>query len=235
MLRIMQHIQCFSLRRQRSADLLKQLDLGPLQEVERLYLSGNAMHHLNLPTPFLSLKYLELAGCHLTDLPENLSSLAPNLRVLNLCGNNLTDVSSIAIMRRLERLLLHGNKLKKLSSLSSVLRTIDKLKVLDVRGNPATAGLYSESTAVSGSQVGEPIDYFANFDVYAMHEGERQAWQTLDNQFKETMTSAVRERREAYQQLIWSLCRSLRWHDGKRLSKDELILADRHLETLSTM
>ncbi|ORY85653.1 hypothetical protein BCR37DRAFT_377351 [Protomyces lactucae-debilis] len=230
----MKHLQSFSLRRQRDSNIMANLDWVALREVERLYLSGNILEDFDFPTAFLSLKYLELAGCHLTGLPANLSAAAPNLRVLNACGNQLVDLSCLAELSRLERLFLHGNKLANLAELSRVLGTLDALKVLDVRGNPATKGFYAGSTAISSSQQGDSVDYFANFDVYASGEGERQAWQTLDEQFKATLSPKTLKRREAYQQLVWTLCRSLRWHDGRPLSKDQLVLADQHLEKSAT-
>jgi len=126
-----------------------------VRDVKRLYLSGepvvcfisqdgdpDATHDATAGNPlkgdFLkeacyNLIYLELAACRLTVLPEGMSRLLPNLRVLNLNYNFLEDVEPLAGLRRLEKLTIIGSRLKSTKPLIRLAAEMPDAEMLDFR------------------------------------------------------------------------------------------------------
>lgn len=83
---------------------------------------------------FKSLEVLQLSG-NIDSLPNNLDEIIPNVRILNLQGNNLTDndLKKIAKLKHLEELNLAGNEITNLSP--EFLEFIKNLKKIDLRFN----------------------------------------------------------------------------------------------------
>lgn len=77
--------------------------------------------------------YLEVAACRLTQLPPDLARLIPNVRVLNLNYNFLTDVDALEGLARLRKLTLIGSRLKGTKPLVRMLRGMPDIEMLDFR------------------------------------------------------------------------------------------------------
>lgn len=130
--------------------------LSRAYEVRKLYLSGNYFgvsssaeeeqeeESTFSPTvDFLNLQLLELANCGLASLPEHLGMMFPNLRVLNLNLNALSDLGPLVGIPRLKRVLVSGNRLADCAKLVRVLASFTCLSCVDVRDNPGTVGFYA--------------------------------------------------------------------------------------------
>ncbi|KAM7194879.1 hypothetical protein V8F20_007744 [Naviculisporaceae sp. PSN 640] len=135
--------------------------LSRAYEVRKLYLSGNYFGGSSSssssaeeerqeeestfsPTvDLLNLQLLELANCGLASLPEHLGMMLPNLRVLNLNLNALSDLGPLVGIPRLKRVLVSGNRLADCAKLVRVLASFTCLSCVDVRDNPGTVGFYA--------------------------------------------------------------------------------------------
>lgn len=221
----LKYLESFSIRRQTVPELSLEIDL--FCEVRKLFLSGNAMPDFRLNTTFHSLKYLELAGMQLADLPADFAAMTPNVRVLNLSNNGLLNLESLQGLNRLERLMVPNNKLSSVEQVAEIVMNLPRLKGLDLRANQFTNRLCAPIRA------DHAIDYFANFD--GMRHGSQimEDWISEDDQYQATMSSQLRRRREAYQNLIWTVCRALRWHDGRFLERQQLLMADEYVNSFT--
>jgi len=97
------------------------------------YYVGNAIKSGFFEEHCYNLVYLELAACRLTALPEELASLAPNLRVLNLNYNFLEDVRPLEGLTRLKKLSIIGSRLKGTKALIRLLQRTPEVEMLDFR------------------------------------------------------------------------------------------------------
>ncbi|KAL1840305.1 hypothetical protein VTJ49DRAFT_594 [Mycothermus thermophilus] len=163
-------IDSLSLREQRGEG---RLDLERLlsraYEVRKLYLSGNYLGGggsaekdngggggggFAPKVDLLNLQLLELANCGLSGLPEEFGLSVPNLRVLNLNMNALTDLGALKGVVRLKKLFVAGNRLREGPRVLEVLGGMRSLAVVDLRDNPLTQGFYaSVQVGVVGRQV----------------------------------------------------------------------------------
>jgi protein NUD1 len=94
---------------------------------------GNPLSWAFLQEPCYNLIYLELAACRLTRLPPEASKLLPNVRVLNLNYNFLTDARALEGLARLRKLTLIGSRLKGTKALIRMLRRMPDIEMLDFR------------------------------------------------------------------------------------------------------
>ena len=104
--------------------------------VERLksrFMIGNPLKDGFVTEPCYNLVYLELAACRLTKLPEDMSALVPNVRVLNLNYNFLEDVECLGGLTRLKKLTVIGSCLKSTKGLIRVLERMKDMEVVDFR------------------------------------------------------------------------------------------------------
>jgi Leucine-rich repeat (LRR) protein len=109
------------------------LSMGHLRDVKRFYLSGNPIPTAFPSEKFFNLTYLELAMCQITTLPENLATVVPNVRTLNLNHNFIEDLSPLSGLSRLGKLTVVGARLSKCRPIASVLETMPELEVIDLR------------------------------------------------------------------------------------------------------
>ncbi|GAD99037.1 hypothetical protein AOR_1_1896144 [Paecilomyces variotii No. 5] len=136
------------------------LDLGLLKDVRKVFLSSNRLspRTLSPSLPMRSVQLLDLASCALPSLPEDFAINFPNVKVLNLNFNALSDAGGIVGMKCLGRLTLVGNRFTRLRRLCQVLAHVGKapsgnrssLKRIDLRGNPLTVGFYPPALSGSG-------------------------------------------------------------------------------------
>jgi hypothetical protein len=95
--------------------------------------AGNPLKPGFLTEPCYNLLYLELAACRLTTLPDDLSKIVPNLRVLNLNYNFLEDVRPLEGLTRLRKLTIIGSRLKGTKPLIRLLQRMPDVEMLDFR------------------------------------------------------------------------------------------------------
>lgn len=113
-----------------------------------LYLSSNSMQEAGfvLPKqPNFTLRCLEIASCGLQALPQGFGDCFPNMRVLNLNFNALSDLSPLQGSIKLKQLLLAKNRIKKMRRTCLTLSRLPALQKIDMRDNPLTVGFYAPS------------------------------------------------------------------------------------------
>lgn len=76
-------------------------------------------------------------------------------------------------------------------------------------------------------------DYFATYDAAIQTLEARQRWLLEDAKFQATLTDDIALRRKAYEGLIYSLSRSLRWHDGHPILQEDLDRADQNIASFT--
>jgi Leucine-rich repeat (LRR) protein len=96
-------------------------------------LPGNPLKRDFLNEACYNVVYLELAACRLTALPEGMSRMVPNLRVLNLNYNFLEDVRPLEGLTRLQKLTIIGSRLKNTKPLIRLLENMPDVEMLDFR------------------------------------------------------------------------------------------------------
>lgn len=158
-------IEVFSVREQFSGQSPElgaslDIDLSPLSDTRKIFLSSNRLSDRTLSPsgPMLALQLLDIASCGIRVLPDHFGKDFPNLRVLNLNFNSISDLGSIANMRGLSRLTAAGNRISRLRMLCQVVARIGRssqhdsssLKTLDLRNNPLTVGFYPPPISGSG-------------------------------------------------------------------------------------
>ncbi|KAL1971336.1 hypothetical protein VTN77DRAFT_288 [Rasamsonia byssochlamydoides] len=159
------HLEVLSLREQMSlqstepASILD-IDISAMKDIRKLFLSSNRLSEriLSPSVPVLSLQLLDLASCGLNGLPAHFGASFPNLRVLNLNFNALTELRGIKGMNGLGRLTVVGNRVSRLRTLCQVIGRLGRtdryghssLRTIDLRGNPLTVGFYPPPVSGSG-------------------------------------------------------------------------------------
>jgi protein NUD1 len=112
----------------------RRLASSDVRDVKRLYLSGNPENDFSfLTVPCYNLVYLELAGCRIETLPAVLATLVPNVRVLNLNYNFVSDASPLQGLVRLKRLTLVGSRLKGTKGILKALQKMPDMEMVDLR------------------------------------------------------------------------------------------------------
>lgn len=107
--------------------------MSHIRDVKRLYLSGNPIPTSFPSEKFFNLVYLELAMCQLDSLPTHLAQVIPNVRVLNLNFNALSELSPLEGLTRLKKLSVVGARVEKCRGLVRVVGSLKELESLDLR------------------------------------------------------------------------------------------------------
>ena len=218
--------------------------LASAYEVRKLFLSGNNLSSssFGLPVDFLNLQYLELANCGLRSLDPRLGQLTPNLRVLNLNFNALTDLAPLRYVPRLKKLLVAGNRLADARAFTRVLQGFPHLARLDARDNPATLGFYPPPVVAvaaprtasreGAGEDGVPVDVAAEHqdqdqdDPFVLPDLAHPAAQERDARFQARVDADTRMRRRLYEVVVLARCRRLRTLDGLPARRDLLARRD---------
>jgi hypothetical protein len=191
-------------------------------DVRNLYISSNLTHSLGISQHLLNLQRLELASMGLTELPENFGQLTPNIRSINLNFNSIKDLRPLLNIKRLDELLLAGNKLERLRANALVLGKFETLSKLDWRDNPLTLRFYastSESRVMSLRQ--KPSDEQLT-DRFVLPDGDAEA----DIQHLSRLDYETRIRRRVTEMMLANLCKNLRELDGLRFDKARVLVKD---------
>jgi len=243
--RRLRKLENLSLRNQGGKGLT--LNMNDIRDVKRLYLSGNLLSHRFLTEPCYNLIYLELAACRLEHLPAGLVCLIPNIRILNLNYNFLTDASALEGLTRLRKLTLIGSRLKGTKSLVRVLRRMPEIEMVDFRMNPCTLGWYlpilvqdvpgvlqPSENMNCGDDKHDPIQDRAGsrggWGGSAAPHSHAQSWQELDAKFRCGLPDEAYVGRLAYRGLVMRACPNVRMLDGVMVEAGERDKAERLLQ-----
>ncbi|ROW03695.1 hypothetical protein VMCG_05434 [Cytospora schulzeri] len=210
------HLDNLSLREQGGSKPLDMSFLESAYEVRKLFLSGNRVEFFTPPRDYLNLQLLDLANCGLRRLPDDLGEMMPNLRVLNLNFNGLSDVSGIVGIPRLKRLLLAGNRLADTKPLFKLMGQFPWLMEVDLRDNLITQGLYLPVHVIRREEVVESGDIFRLPD----------AGPERDARFCGRLDMDTRINRRVYERKFVRACNQLQKLDGLPINRQIRHLKD---------
>ncbi|EAT85731.2 hypothetical protein SNOG_07080 [Parastagonospora nodorum SN15] len=222
----LRHLRTFSARDQMlSSDSDVETCVSNLvrnSDVRNLYISLNPTHGLEISQHLLNLQRLELASMGLKELPEKFGQLTPNIRSINLNFNSIKDLRPLLNIKRLDELLLVGNKLERLRANALVLGKLGTLSKLDWRDNPLTLRFYaptSENRIISLRQ--KPSDEQLT-DRFVLPDGDSEA----DCIHLERLDFETRIRRRVTEMMLANLCKNLRELDGLVFDKARVLIKD---------
>ncbi len=201
-------------------------------EVRKLYISGNVYPSFTPRTEFLNLQYLELASSGLEALPPDFGYMVPNVRVLNLNFNALSDIRPLLGIRRLKKLQLAGNRLSRLRRTTAILSRLLHLTKLDLRNNPLTQGFYPPITETrlivhEDHHNAEP----SLLEPFTLPNADKE----VDHAFAGRLDQGTRLRRRVYEMLFASGCGRLRALDGLAFDTGDVLSRDGVWEKLHAL
>lgn len=220
-------LDSLSLREQRCEHPLDLSFLSKAYEVRKLYLSGNLLANFSPQVDFLNLQLLELSNCGLRSLPESLGQMMPNLRVVNLNFNAISDLGPLRFIPRLKRVLAAGNRLNDSASVIDILAEFPQLTTVDLRDNPITQGFYAPLQVLV--RQGEEAAADA-VDSFTLPGGDAER----DATYSRRLDLETRMRRRLYEQVFADSCGRLRTLDGLPLRRDVGELRDAVWAALAT-
>ncbi|WVQ85676.1 hypothetical protein IAT38_007842 [Cryptococcus sp. DSM 104549] len=237
-------LENLSLRNQRTATL--RLTLQDLENVQRLYLSGNSLSEdFFPPTPLYALVYLEAAACKITRWPSAFAESMPSLKVLNLNYNYLTSLDGVKGLRGLRKLTLVGGRLgggeseKEGRYVLVGLKGLVNLEELDLRMNPSTLSYYFPLLLSPTSPATPALDPStptkSNQSTLTTSAQPAAAppktWHTYDTRFRKNLPDEWYSKRLVYRGLVMQACPGIRRldgisvEDGERRKAGELLRA----------
>ncbi|KAL8872547.1 MAG: hypothetical protein Q9174_001839 [Haloplaca sp. 1 TL-2023] len=209
------------------------------RSVRDLFLSGNTIRIFAPDDDLLNLQHLELASTGLQSLSDDFGLKCPNLRVLNLNFNALTELRPLLGVVRLEQLHLVENRISRLRRTANVLACVGKeLGVIDLRQNPLTLGYYvlqqqrrptaeRQLTLASrneNSQVTRHNDAGDGSDgcAYLLPQMDKAA----DDTSRQRLDEDTKIRRRVYELLVSLRCPKLERLDGLFLDRKKIASKD---------
>ncbi|KAG2065040.1 hypothetical protein BDR04DRAFT_1109154 [Suillus decipiens] len=230
-------LENLSMRNQTSCGFY--LSTRQFRDVKRLYLSGNKLKSEFIEEPCYNLLYLEVAACRLTSLPQDLARLTPNLRVLNLNYNFLSDALPLEGLTRLRKLTMIGSRLKGTKQLIRALQCMPDAEMLDFRMNPCTLGWYLPLLVKDIPGALQPcerkgISDGEDGDGRGEKGSTEYGWQELDSKFRRDLPDDAYVGRLAYRGLIMRACPRIGMLDGVEVSEKERKKADQLLQGMMT-
>jgi Leucine-rich repeat (LRR) protein len=166
----------------------------------------------------------------LQELPYDFGQLTPNLRTVNLNFNSLQDLRPLLNIKRLNELLVAGNKLSRLRTNLAVLGKLPTLEKLDMRDNPLTLRFYaptSENRLLSLRPKTHAEENDA--DRFVLPDGDPD----VDNQYLQRLDFETRLRRRVQEIMLSTQCRNLRELDGLPFDKARVLVKDDIWDRLS--
>ncbi|KAL8705064.1 MAG: hypothetical protein Q9201_001790 [Fulgogasparrea decipioides] len=207
--------------------------------VRELSLSGNILPTFAPDVHMLNLQHLELASTGLQSLSDDFGVKCPNLRVLNLNFNALTELRPLLGIIKLEKLYLVENRISRLRRTASVLdRIANQLAELDLRQNPLTLGHYTlqqQPQVVKEQQLTisckgprpEIMDEATLEDLeYRTAYLLPQMDQSNDDATRHRLDEDTKLRRRVYEMLVTLRCANLRRLDGLSLDRKKITSKD---------
>lgn len=206
------HLDSLSLREQSGSKPFDMLMLARAYEVRKLFLSGNRLGTFAPTRDFLNLQLLDLANCGLQCLPDNLGEMLPNLRVLNLNFNGLSDISALVGIPRLKRLHVAGNRLADLKMVVKILAEFPWLVEVDIRDTALTQGFYPPMHVI----VHRERDQIQSvIDSYKLPNADPER----DAKFCGLLDMETRIQRRVYERKIARACKQIQRLDGLLINK----------------
>ncbi|KAF2018841.1 hypothetical protein BU24DRAFT_418395 [Aaosphaeria arxii CBS 175.79] len=192
-------------------------------DIRSLYLSMNQMRTLEVSQHLLNLQRLELSSMGLDELPDDLGQLMPNIRSINLNFNSIKDLRPLLNIKRLNELLIAGNKIARLRTNLAVLGKLTTLKKIDLRENPLTLRFYaptSENRVLSLRHKPIPVD--DDTERFVLPDGDAEA----DKQYLERLDFETRLRRRVQEILLCTNCKNLEDLDGLPFDRERILVKD---------
>jgi Leucine-rich repeat (LRR) protein len=197
-------------------------------DVRNLYMSANSMPTFDMKHDFLNLQRLELASSGLQSLPSDFGQMAPNLRFLNLNFNALKDLRPLLNIKRLQGLLLAGNRLAQLRKNLAVLSKLTTLTKIDLRDNPLTMGFYAPAIENRLVALKDGLSHNEKLEPFTLPASNR----TSDQQYLTTLDEGTRLRRRVHEMMMASNCASLQDLDGLPFDSRDVLVKDEIWERL---
>ncbi|KAG0166282.1 hypothetical protein DFQ30_007361 [Apophysomyces sp. BC1015] len=205
-------LDSFSLRDQGGQKV--EINMTYLRASRKLYLSGNPLKHLNGMLDYFTLEYLELCSIQLEELPQGFARQVPNLGVLYLSHNYLKSIRPIRKLRQLQKLVLIDNRIGSLSHTLETVRSMTRLRYLDLRQNPICMKMYPQ-ISISTPKPPEKISH------YLAHEYDHR-WAAQDAEFcQKNLPPHWAERRLMYRALFLKHSSQLTMLDNVPVSEQE--------------
>ncbi|CAG8501237.1 10209_t:CDS:2 [Acaulospora morrowiae] len=189
--------------------------------------NGNPIKTLESIIDFYKLEYLELSGTSIKELPRRLSQACPSVIVLILGYNEIQDFSPIRKMKQLRRLFLEGNQISDYVTFSEVLKSLPKLKYIDLRDNPFSLKFYPPI---------EPYSTNIHMNTYTMHQGgEEICWARLDKEYQQKLEDQWYVKRNFYRYDVFRRCPHIEWLDGAYVEprEKECVINTLQMETVT--
>ncbi|KAL2312377.1 Septation initiation network scaffold protein cdc11 [Schizosaccharomyces pombe] len=194
--------------------------IQPSLDIRNLYLSNNTFVTLDCKHMFLGVRYLELANVQLKEVPKYIATSMPNLRVLDLSHNYISDIESLKPLQMIHRLYLVGNRIKKMRNLCDILANLKQLNVLDLRMNPLNFNIYPViDDSIYELSAASKYQQSINQKGHHRKEDPQKQWQEKELAFSSTLSEVWRTRRKMYAEAILLACPHLEWLDGSDVSQ----------------
>ncbi|KAL9583864.1 MAG: hypothetical protein Q9212_002462 [Teloschistes hypoglaucus] len=207
--------------------------------VRELYLSGNILRTFAPDKHLLSLQHLELASTGLQSLSGDFGLKCPNVQVLNLNFNAVTELRPLLGIVKLQKLYLAGNRVSRLRRTASVFDRIGlELTEIDLRQNPLTLGYYnsqqqSANVAEKGLIVAGKNSTAPRVEDDLLEGMEKCAAYllpridpTVDDAAQNRLDEDTSTRRRVYEMLISLRCKNLQRLDGVSLDRRKIASRD---------
>lgn len=191
-------------------------------EVRNLYISLNPTQSLGISQHLLNLQRLELASMGLKELPDNFGQLTPNMRSINLNFNSIKDLRPLLNIKRLDELLLVGNKIERLRANALVLGKLATLSKVDWRDNPLTLRFYASTSENRVLSLRRKPSEEQVADRFLLPPGDAD----LDEQHLARLDNETRIRRRVTEMMLANLCKNLRELDGLPFDKARVLVKD---------
>ncbi|WVQ97321.1 hypothetical protein IAU59_004432 [Kwoniella sp. CBS 9459] len=235
-------LENLSLRNQRiSSNSSLRLSYKDLENVKRLYLSGNALSEDFFPSkPLYALVYLEAAACRLSAWPAGsaFATNMPNLKVLNVNYNHLPNLDGVRGLKGLRKLTLVGGRLGSDADVErgvshgrgvlEGLKGLESLEEVDLRMNPSTLSYYFPlllPSSTSAASALDPSSAPATTTTTGISTGNAGApstvWTTYDARFRKNLPDEWYSKRLVYRGLVMRTCPLVRKLDGVMIEDGE--------------
>jgi hypothetical protein len=168
----------------------------------------------------------------LEELPADFGQLTPNIRHVNLNFNSLKDLRPLLNIKRLDTLLVAGNKLNRLRTNLAVLGKLSTLTKLDLRDNPLTLRFYppvSETRVMSLRRNSHSEESQA--DRFVLPDGDPEE----DRRYLQRLDFETRLRRRVQEIMLSMQCAELKVLDGLPFERERVLVKDDVWERLTRL
>jgi hypothetical protein len=158
----------------------------------------------------------------LMELPDTFGQTTPNVRSINLNFNSIQDLRPLLNIKRLDELLVAGNKLARLRTNLAVLGKLTTLSKVDIRDNPLTLRFYPPTSEKRVMSLRQKTSYDDATDRFVLPDGDAEA----DQQYLQRLDFETRLRRRVQEIMLSTQCRNLRELDGLPFDRSRILKKD---------